>query len=187
MKRTIIILAILLLASVATAQFPQELQGDRVNIPGTVKIQGDLDMARTPWGDIWREDPEIIYFGELSTPHPDLVMLNWQFVAHWCGEAFWNAGPALEWLTLVWNEDLQCYTKIFSETDDRITLHTFTLEEERGVWRSGILVWDGDVWEFDPTNYRETIVVPQKIYMFNHAVIDQEPPATRRVSARRKP
>jgi hypothetical protein len=178
MKRFLVTLLVLLVASVAAAQFPEELWGDSLYYPhSVVDIQADMETHRTPWGNFWRQDPEITIFGQLSFPRPDWVMLNLQYVAHHCGTAFWNAGPALEWMILQWDGSLGCFVKVVSDMEDRIVVHTLTFKEDHAVWRSGVLVWQEETyeWVFTPDNYQESIVIPQEIGMDNHSVIDQEP------------
>ena len=144
MKKFLTFVFVLLLVAPAYAQFnyDAELWGEQISLLAPVDVQCELDYYTAPWGSVLEGDPPVVFFGVLSQPEPNLLVLDIKWIGNDDGYAPGNARDGLKNMKFYWDEDVGSYISMVHDGSTDVRFQAITIGLGEGVWRVGILKWD---------------------------------------------
>ena len=145
MKRFLLFLLFALLVTLpASAQLNYDgaLWGDKISLIAPVDVQCELDYYTAPWGSVLEGDPPVVFFGTLSQPEPDLLVLDIKWTGNDSGYAPGDAGAGLKNMKFYWDDAVGSYISIVNDGSTRLRFQAITISLNTGIWRVGILQWD---------------------------------------------
>ena len=133
-----------LLVSPAFAQFNYDsaLSGERVSLLAPLDVQCELDYYTAPWGSVLEGDPDVVFFGVLSQPNQDVLVLDIKWLGSSSGYAPSGGGPSLQNMQFQWRDDIGSYISLVSMSPTKLAFQAITIKEGQGTWRVGHLVFD---------------------------------------------
>lgn len=142
MKRLLFLVALLLafsLPAAAQINYDQALVGERVSLLAPLDVQCELDYYTAPWGSILEGDPDVVFFGVLSQPSPDVLVLDIKWLGNSSGYAPGEGGPSLRNMQFYWRDDIGSYVAIVQVSPERSAFQAITINDGQGIWRVGHL------------------------------------------------
>lgn len=128
--------------ALAQVNYDGDLWGDKISLLAPVDVQCELDYYTAPWGSVLEGDPSVVFFGTLSQPEADLLVLDIKWTGNDSGYAPGDAGPGLKNMKFYWDDAVGSYISIVNDGSTQQRFQAITIHLNTGIWRVGVLEWD---------------------------------------------